>query len=65
MPSRTRRSASRYVISAPWKRTLPDEGRPMPEITLSSVDFPAPFTPSSATISPSSTVKSTSNSTCT
>ena len=65
MPSAVRRSASRYVMSTPCRRTDPRVGSPSPEIARSSVDLPAPFTPSSATISPSSTVKSTPKSTCT
>ena len=36
-----------------------------PVIAFNSVDFPAPFVPSSATISPSSTSRSTLKSTCT
>jgi hypothetical protein len=39
---------------------VPDEGRTKPEIVLSVVDLPAPLEPISATISPASTVMSTS-----
>ena len=49
-------------VEARSRRPTPPE-RPL--IARSSVDLPAPFVPSSATISPSSTSKSTPNSTCT
>ena len=43
----------------------PSEASWMPAMARSSVDLPAPLVPSRATHSPSSTVKSTSNSVCT
>jgi hypothetical protein len=61
MPRRTISAASRpsirspsYTIS-PWVSSPSSEGS-RPEIAFSVVDFPAPFEPSRATISPSPTV---------
>jgi hypothetical protein len=52
-------------MSVPSNTIAPPVGSTSPEIDLSSVDLPAPLVPSRATISPSPTSKSTSNSTCT
>ena len=43
------------VISSPWKRSSPARGRFSPLIERSVVVLPAPFAPSSVTISPSCT----------
>ena len=43
-------------MSSPWKRIVPWRGRLSPLIERSVVDLPAPFAPSSVTISPSRTV---------
>ena len=46
--------------AAPSKSIDPDSGAKTPESTLTSVDLPAPLSPTSATTSPASTQKSTS-----
>ena len=43
-------------MSRPWKRIVPCRGRLRPLIERSVVVLPAPFAPSSVTISPSRTV---------
>src|SRR5215472_3077035 len=48
------------VTSRPPTNTLPAVGRRWPVIRLKSVDFPAPFGPITAAISPSATARSTS-----
>ena len=45
-------------IGAPPKRIAPRHGRSAPEMVRLSVDLPAPFEPSTATISPSFTARS-------
>src|SRR5262245_44629984 len=47
----------------PANSMSPAEARSMPEITLTRVDFPAPFAPTTETISPSSTSNETPSST--
>jgi hypothetical protein len=54
-----------WVMSRPSKTMAPPLASTSPEMARSSVDFPAPFVPRRATISPSSTSKSTPNSTWT
>ncbi len=54
-----------WVMSRPSKMTAPLSHSTTPQMAFSSVDLPAPFVPSRATISPSSISKSTSNNTCT
>ena len=46
-------------MSRPWKRIDPCRGRLSPLIERSVVVLPAPFAPSSVTISPSFTVSET------
>src|SRR4051812_35937083 len=46
-------------ICSPAKRIAPRHGRSTPEIARLSVDFPAPLEPSTATISPGATARST------
>src|SRR5215469_7839477 len=48
------------VTSRPSTNTRPAVGRRCPVIRLNSVDFPAPFGPMTAAISPSATAKWTS-----
>ena len=50
-PWRTRSRGCFPVMSAPSNRTWPPEIRSSPKIVLTSVDFPAPFGPITATIS--------------
>ena len=57
--------ATTYVMFWPLSRTTPRSGTASPLITRSAVDFPAPLVPSSATVSPFRTSKSTPKSTCT
>ena len=45
-------------IGSAAKRIAPRHGRSTPEIARLSVDLPAPFEPSTATISPSFTARS-------
>ncbi len=52
-------------MSRPSNTMAPFVASTRPAIDLTSVDLPAPFVPSSATISPSSTSKFTPNSTWT
>jgi len=47
------------AISLPAKRIAPCQARNTPEIARLSVDLPAPFAPSTATISPSFTARLT------
>ena len=53
------------VMSTPSKMIAPRSASTIPEIVLRSVDLPAPLVPSRAMISPSSTSRLTSKSTCT
>ena len=55
MPRLTISCAGTAVISRPWNRICPWRGRLSPLIERSVVDLPAPFAPSSVTISPSCT----------
>jgi hypothetical protein len=50
-------------IAAPAKRIAPERARTTPEMARLSVDLPTPFEPSTATISPGSTFRSTPQST--
>ncbi|WP_435155474.1 hypothetical protein [Amycolatopsis sacchari] len=59
MPSRTRSSGARRVMSRPPNTTLPARRGRRPLITRRSVVLPAPLTPSTAVIDPRSTCKST------
>ena len=52
------------VMSAPWKRIVPESGGMSPLIRLTSVVFPAPLEPINARTSPSVTVKSTWSTAC-
>ena len=65
MPLRAVTSAGTLVMSSPLKVTVPAVGRTRPQMPLSKVDLPAPLVPSSATISPSRTSKSTPKRICT
>ena len=58
-PARVTASASAPVMSRPSRVIRPAAGSMSPEMALSSVDLPAPLVPRRATISPSSTSKST------
>ena len=49
------------LVGSPKRRTVPWSGRWMPVRILISVDLPAPFSPSSAWISPGRRTKSTSS----
>ena len=60
-----RPSGETYVMFWPFSRTTPRSGTASPLITRSAVDLPAPFVPSSATVSPFWTSKSTPKSTWT
>ena len=50
-------------MSRPSMRSVPSSGVSNPQISLDSVDFPAPFRPTMASISPRATEKLTSVST--
>ncbi len=54
-PRRTILSGVLLVITSPLNVTVPFTGRSTPVMDLSVVDLPAPFTPRSATSSPSAT----------
>ncbi len=54
-------SRSASARSTPPARTRPSLGRTKPRSTFSSVDLPAPLGPTSATVSPGSTVNDTSD----
>ena len=54
IPLRRTRCAARESILEPSSRMLPRVGRSSPTITLRRVLFPAPFGPTTATMSPSS-----------
>ena len=58
-------SGETYVMFCPLSRTTPRSGTARPLMTRSTVDFPAPFVPRSASVSPFRTSKSTPKSTCT
>src|SRR4051794_21390422 len=60
MPASTASLAERGAISRSARRTEPASRANTPVTTLIKVDLPAPFSPSSAWISPSPKVKSTS-----
>jgi hypothetical protein len=55
MPRFTISCAGVCVMSRPWNLIVPCRGRLRPLIERSVVDLPAPFAPSSVTISPSRT----------
>ena len=55
----TRRCAGSRSIASPPRRIVPDRIGCTPEIARSSVVLPAPFDPTSATISPASTLSDT------
>jgi hypothetical protein len=59
MPRLTISCAGTVVMSRPWKRIDPWRGRLSPLIERSVVVLPAPFAPSSVTISPSRTTSDT------
>jgi hypothetical protein len=59
MPRLTISCGAVVVMSRPWKRIVPCRGRLSPLIDRSVVVLPAPFAPSSVTISPSFTVSET------
>src|SRR5215210_4372262 len=65
MPSATASVGLVIVTSWPSKEIVPASAGWMPAIVLTSVDFPAPLSPTSATTSPGWTSKSTSLSACT
>src|SRR3954452_5639867 len=65
MPSPTASLGPWIVTSSPSKLIVPASGGWMPAIVLTSVDLPAPLSPTSATTSPDWTSKSTSLSACT
>ena len=52
-PARAERFAVKVVMSRPASRTLPLSARWSPVTVRIRVDFPAPFAPSTAAISPS------------
>ena len=62
-PRRVIRSAGWPVMSSPPNRTQPAMAGIIPEMARSVVVLPAPFAPSRATISPSSTSRSMPNTT--
>ena len=49
----------RRLVSAPIRRRVPVSGRTAPVMILTSVDLPAPFSPSRAWTLPGRTAKST------
>ena len=52
------RTRDAYLVPRRWRR-VPESGVQMPPMMLMSVDFPAPFRPTSETTSPALTAKST------
>ena len=54
MPRAIASAGSLIGRSSPATRIVPESGRIRPKICLTSVDLPAPFSPSSATTSPRS-----------
>ena len=65
IPLRAVMSADVLVMSSSLNVTVPAVGRTRPQMPLSNVDLPAPLVPRSATISPSTTSKSTPKRICT
>ena len=63
-PSRDTCSAGMREMSMPSKCTVPLRPSFKPTSALRKVDLPAPLAPTSATASPSPTVKSMSNTAC-
>ena len=61
-PSRHSRSGAWPLMRVPWKLIVPAKGDCSPATVLSSVDLPAPLGPTTKTISPFSTVRSTPSS---
>ena len=61
IPSRSASATSRISTRRPSSSIVPESGRTMPPSTLISVDFPAPFSPSRAWISPARSAKSTAS----
>src|SRR5436305_15332090 len=59
MPSSVASCGLEIRTSLPWKRTVPPSGGLIPAIALTSVDLPAPLSPTRPTTSPALTVKST------
>src|SRR3974390_796502 len=62
MPAASASLVVRGATSRPSRRTVPASRDSTPVITLISVALPAPFSPSSAWISPERNVKSTASS---
>ena len=60
IPCATMASDVQPVMSTPCRATRPAVGRTIPQMALSSVDLPAPFEPTSVTISPAATETLTS-----
>ena len=57
MPARDNRCAGGIPwIGSPWKKILPEKGSSRARMVRRSVVFPAPFAPTTLTISPCSTV---------
>ena len=65
IPSAAIRCGAIVVMSAPSNDTDPPLATESPETARSTVDFPAPLVPSSATKSPSAASMLTPNNTCT
>src|SRR5207237_7104484 len=63
IPWRPTSGAGLPAVGAPSSSIAPDVGRKRPAMHLSSVDLPAPFAPTSATISPGATESVTPRST--
>ena len=59
MPRRACSTAGSVVTSEPWSDTVPDIGSMNPKIAFRVVVLPAPLCPSTATISPGQTSRST------
>jgi hypothetical protein len=55
MPRAVMRFCAMPSMRAPSKVTVPERGRSAPAMVFSSVDFPAPLAPATATTSPFST----------
>src|SRR4051794_41791184 len=65
MPRRTASVGPLIFTGCPSKTILPESGVLIPAIVLTSVDLPAPLSPTSATTSPERISKSTSWRACT
>jgi len=63
MPSAVASSAGRFVMSRPSNTMAPADGSARPVTAFRNVEYPAPFVPRRATISPSSISRSTPKST--